>query len=266
MKVIVTIPIYKNQHTPCEMMSIRQTCHILRNHAIVFVCPETLDVTPLAEEFQNCVFERFSDHYFQGLEGYNRLMLSTEFYERFRENEYLLIAQPDVFIFRDELEEWCNKGYDYVAAPWLRRNVYNRPIVKQYMDWQMRRANSKGLRVRQNLFGKIGNGGLSLRRISSFINVISSKQNIIRDYLENPRPFYAEDTFFGLECPEFNYPTVSEALLFSFDKDPDYCYSLTGGKLPFGCHAWYKGKTRHFWFAILGIESFSSASTRYPIR
>ena len=68
-----------------------------------------------------------------GIAGYNRMMLSAGFYELFRDYEYLLICHTDAWIFRDELADWCRRGYDCVAAPWVRRKVYDLPILKQYL-------------------------------------------------------------------------------------------------------------------------------------
>lgn len=264
-QVAVIIPLYKNQHTPAERLSLLQTHTVLKNHPLIVVHPEGLDVSPIRDEYPRFEYRAFDKKYFDGLEGYNRFMLSSEFYKAFADYEYILISQPDVYIFRDELEEWCGRGYDYIGAPWLERDVYKRPFIKQYMKWEQARKHSQGKRCRQDLFGKVGNGGMSLRRVSAHIEAIGRYRSVIDYYLETPRPFYAEDIFWGTEVKEFRYPSEDEALLFAFDKDPDYCYYRTGGRLPFGCHAWNKCKTRRFWFGILGLEPFTNKSSRYPI-
>lgn len=264
-QVTVVIPLYKSEHSACEMFSIRQTCHILRQHPITIVHPDGLDTSALKEEFPNVAFTSFDRRFFGSIDGYNELMMSSIFYERFLDSEYILICQPDAYIFRDELLEWCQKGYDYVAAPWVRRDVYDRPLARWYMALDKWLTHRKGMRCRQDLFGRVGNGGLSLRKVSSHLSAIPKYQDRINYYLTHPQPFFAEDTFWSLEVEEFRYPEWKEALLFSFDKDPDYCYFLTDGQLPFGCHAWYKGQTRHFWFYILGMEPYSKQTTRYPL-
>ena len=48
------------------------------------------------------------------------LMLSPFFYESFLDFKYVLIHQLDVFIFKDELNYWCNQNYDYIGAPWFK--------------------------------------------------------------------------------------------------------------------------------------------------
>lgn len=117
-----------------------------------------------------------------GIAGYNQMMLSREFYQLFNDTEYLLICHTDAWIFRDELEDWCKKGYDCIAAPWVKRPVYTFPIIKQYMKLLARYKAHKGIFCRQQLYGKIGNGGLSLRRTKAFIEACTSYAEEIKAY------------------------------------------------------------------------------------
>ncbi|MCK5681152.1 hypothetical protein KAI46_10130 [bacterium] len=52
-------------------------------------------------------------------EAYNKLLVFPGFWDAFPSFEYMLIAQLDAFVFRDNLDEWCRKGYAYIGAPWL---------------------------------------------------------------------------------------------------------------------------------------------------
>lgn len=56
-----------------------------------------------------------------GIAGYNRMMLSAGFYSCSAITNISLICHTDAWIFRDELADWCRRGYDCVAAPWVRR-------------------------------------------------------------------------------------------------------------------------------------------------
>jgi hypothetical protein len=44
-------------------------------------------------------------------------MLSIDFYKRFRDYKFILIYQLDAYVFRDELEYWCEQDYDFIGAP-----------------------------------------------------------------------------------------------------------------------------------------------------
>src|SRR5690554_154563 len=130
--VRVIIPIYKNTLNELEATSLKQSFKILKNHHFSLICPENLDIQPILNFEKNNTIEvvRFPNEYFKGIEGYNRLMLSEEFYEKFLESKYILICQTDVIVIKDELEYWCSKNYDYINAPWIAssRNFWNKSM------------------------------------------------------------------------------------------------------------------------------------------
>ena len=76
----VVIPIYKKSLEDDEALSLRQCFKILGNHPVIFVAPETLDLSNykrICAEFLKDIFiERFEDRYFDNIHGYNKLMLS----------------------------------------------------------------------------------------------------------------------------------------------------------------------------------------------
>ena len=171
-EVVVVVPVYRPELTVWERASLRQTVRVLQeNYPVELLVPCGMDCSAIRREFPGLPVREVSDEWLgrkNGIAGYNRMMLSAGFYELFRDYEYLLICHTDAWIFRDELGDWCRRGYDCVAAPWVRRKVYDLPILKQYLRWRLRRAQRAGRMIRQSLYGKIGNGGLSLRRVESF--------------------------------------------------------------------------------------------------
>ena len=164
---MVVVPVYRPELTVWERASLRQTVGVLQeNYPVELLVPCGMDCSAIRREFSGLPVREVSDEWLgrkNGIAGYNRMMLSAGFYELFRDYEYLLICHTDAWIFRDELADWCRRGYDCVAAPWVRRKVYDLPILKQYLRWRLRRAERAGRMIRQSLYGKIGNGGLSLR-------------------------------------------------------------------------------------------------------
>jgi Protein of unknown function (DUF5672) len=225
----------------------------------------------LPKEFSDFALKRFPARYFTNVYAYNRLMLSESFYQAFGGYEYILIYQLDCLVFSSNLEEWCRKGWDYVGAPWL-KNTEN---------------------PREGFSG-VGNGGLSLRRVSSAIKVLTSRSLVEDSYvlgskmgersrrvferLNSPslqqifldakrvlhglgyhnngrwlsrhaadraqKSKYHEDHFWSYEAPkimkQFSVPVPREALKFSFEMAPAYCFAENFRHLPFGCHAWAK--------------------------
>jgi hypothetical protein len=252
--VRIVIPCYRKEISQLERMSLDRVFAVLGHYPITIVKPESLDIAELKMQYGNLDFQSFPDHYFRGIAGYNRLMLSTDFYSRFSDCEYILIYQLDAYVFSDRLAEWCAKGYDYVGAPWLRRPVYNIPIIKQCVWLSHKITALRGKPTKGALYDKIGNGGLSLRKVASHLRVLTEQRERVDFYLSQKRfHMYNEDVFWATEPTSFKYPTAHEAISFAFDKYPAYCFKLNGGEMPFGCHAWYKRKMRRFWQPIIGF-------------
>ena len=113
------------------------------------------------------------------VDEYNKMLKTTEFYERHIPTERFLIFQVDSMIcapHKDLLAKFMD--YDYVGAPW---NV-----------------------------GGVGNGGLSLRRKSAVIKKLKACPPTEKD---------AEDGFFSTDCAtvKLNRPSDEEAREFSIE-------------------------------------------------
>ncbi|MFB9054544.1 DUF5672 family protein [Formosa undariae] len=262
---IIVIPIYKSTLNDDEITSLKQCFKILGTHKISFITPKSLDI----QYYQNlcdtlgvsCVFETFEDLYFKGLKGYNKLLMSAKFYQRFKAYNFMLIYQLDAWVFRDELDYWCEQNYDYIGAPWFYKGQGN------------------------TSFYGVGNGGFSLRKISSFIKIttgfyrtrsLSYLKSVLLSrpynfkgkvgvyfqlikaffyfknnthYKFNDFPGY-EDKFWGFKLSRtiswYKVPEPIEASKFSFELNPEFLYKLNKNKLPFGCHGWEKYEPE-FW-------------------
>ncbi|MDH6303386.1 hypothetical protein M2459_000680 [Parabacteroides sp. PF5-5] len=249
--VKVVIPIYKNELSDLEKRSLSQVYDILKNYPLVVIKPESLDLSDCLKPYPLISIQTFNDSFFKGISGYNNLMLSTLFYKTFIDYKYILIYQLDAYVFRDELEKWCAYDYDYVGAPWLKRPIYNLPIISWIMSYSLKRKTRKGQVSKQLLYNKIGNGGFSLRKVRShYLATKTHAKKINRFLVQRRQHLYNEDVFWAF-LPDFSYPTAMEALRFSFDKYPELSYKLINKQLPFGCHGWYKRKMKHFWKPII---------------
>ncbi|MCX6985229.1 MAG: DUF5672 family protein [Lentisphaerae bacterium] len=276
--IVVVIPSEKLNFSDYEKLSLTRCRKMLSRYSIIAVLPEKFRDSRKPSELEGLKFEYFPDRCFRSTRTYSRLLLSAEFYTRFRSYEYMLIHQADVMVFRDELLEWAEKGYDYIGAPWLAGDS-----VKEY-----------------NPFVGVGNGGLSLRKISSFIDILEKgeishtfedlhaipahfglrnlmllkvlmhmkekkinlpyRKIFIGFFFTHRRP--NEDIFWGafarLFSDNFKIPSCDEALKFSVEVNPRRCFEILGRKLPFGCHAWTKCD-KEFW-----EETFQKEFTTNP--
>lgn len=254
-RVSVVIPAYKSLLSETDRVSLMAAAKNLGSHPISLVVPQGLDVSQIKEILPTAKVEEFAPEYFKGIQGYNTLMMSEEFYSRFSGYEYILIYQTDAYVFDDKLIEWCDKGYDYIGAPWLVRTVYKLPVVNQLRAVKHIWRKFRGKPDLTLLRWRVGNGGLSLRKVQSHLKAVKQLKPLIDEYLKHRNHAYNEDVFFSVVVnshgQDFKYPDWPEALQFSFDKYPAYCYRLNDYRLPFGCHAWTKRRMRKFWNPII---------------
>ena len=249
--VKIIIPIYKIDLNHYEMISLGQLVQVLKDYPKVIIKPFGLDIEPILDKFENQFHvQDFDDHYFSDIAGYNRLMLTPEFYKQFIDTKYILIYQLDAFVFRDELNYWCKLDYDYIGAPWLCKLKYERGFMKLFLRTRGLIYSLLKIKHRQQCFYRVGNGGFSLRKTEVFYKIAIEKQEVIRNYLKHVSKSsqFNEDVFWGLEATKdkkFLVPTWQEALFFSFDLFPEIAYCINGKRLPFGCHRW--NKELDFW-------------------
>lgn len=265
----IVVPVYRTTLTPDEEISLASIRKHLSGYGICFIAPESLDLSLVLKAGESS--ERFPDDFFKGIAGYNRLLKSSGFYERFTNSDYLLISQLDCLIFSSDLNQWMAMGYDYLAAPWFKG------FAKDH---------------RPGLW-RVGNGGLSLRRVKSCLRILEKKivrgsiyprwghyawkppleslesgiytkisalsgLNLFSQYHtveDELKKFpYNEDVFWAIEAskfdPTFRVAPAEEALPFAFEVSPRWSLEQTGGRLPFGCHAWARYE-REFWLNLM---------------
>jgi hypothetical protein len=253
--VKVVIPIYKNHFGELEEKSFLQCVKVLKDYQIVLVQPEGLDNSYITKEHPYVIVESFPKHYFDNILGYNELLLSACFYERFLESEFILIYQLDAFVFKDQLKIWCDKNYDYIGAPWIA--TPNNTLLFKFFNKITDLFRSQKNIDRKQIFYKVGNGGFSLRKTISHYTIAHEKESFIFDFLnENEKKIYAiEDVFWSIKVPEFNknfkIPGYMEALHFAIDRKPKIAFKLAKDEIPFGCHGINKPKVIDFWKPIL---------------
>ena len=255
--ISLIIPIYKNIPSRYELISFLQSLKILSRYKFSLVIPYGLNVTFYESHLKRLnifyTLEQFNTSYFQNISGYNKLMLSLEFYNRFINDDYILIYQLDSYIFSDDLEKWCHYDYDYIGAPWLYikngnpfingignggLSLRNPKELKRYLESDSMRLNIKGCWKLYNSYNIIK----KIIRIPKILLMMTGYKNNKTFYLEKVE--FNEDYIFGFISQHSNnylkIPTEKMAMQFAFDEYPGIVYELNNLKLPFGCHGWYK--------------------------
>lgn len=226
-KCVIVVPVYKNGLSIDEEKSLIQLKNILGKHDVVLAGPKTLN-----EEKYKIIYGeslniwKIEDSWFESYKSYGFLCNSTFFYQHFKNlgYEYMLIYQLDAWVFSDELDYWCEKGYDYIGAPFF---------VRGFME------NNK----------YVGNGGFSLRKLDSMINYIN---------VNGPKPphYGGDDGYFVMNYGNMlNFPTKEIASDFSLEVFPTEQFQGKT-KLPFGCHA-YKKYDWPFWKDKINYDAFA---------
>lgn len=161
-RIATVTPIYRKALTADEQISLLQLQHFLSQYENIAIVPDGLCVT-----LPGFHIKRFSPKYFESEATYSHLLLTPSFYQAFSDYDYILVYQLDCLVFSSDLKYWCNIGYDYIGAPWL----------TGFADWH----------AAQSPLWAVGNGGFSLRKISSFLKVFDSKKKWI-----NPEGWWRE--------------------------------------------------------------------------
>ncbi len=277
----IVIPVYKSSLSADELQSLRQALRILAKYPFVFVTHDNVDVSIYRNECENSnvgfAFEFFNEDYFGSVADYSRLLLSREFYKRFSKDEYILIYQLDAFVFRDELEYWICLEFDYIGAPWFTHY---------------------GNHENGDKLWKVGNGGVSLRKISSFLSTfdkalplssypffvknIRSKgflkmlgkticmlfqlvftKHSVEYYINNYFDFRINEDCFWVDALSntsiaLKVPDALTAARFCIEQSPSYLYAKTSNNLPFSCHAYKRYEYDTFWKKYIDNNSFKS--------
>jgi hypothetical protein len=214
-----------------------------KDSLICIICPEELEIPTQLTHLKS---EEFPKNYFKNIDGYNKLLLSKEFYVRFEKFDFILIHQLDAFIFNDELEYWCKQDYDYIGAPWLRDERFFTKLFR-----------SKKIKDRDVIFNNVGNGGLSLRKTETFLNFFKHHKDVIEKN-KTHKLYGIEDVFWSIVASQhmsFKIPNVKTAANFALDRKPKIGMKINNDNLPFGCHGFEKTKTKSFWKRyIKGLE------------
>jgi len=251
-RACIMIPLYQEKISAYEQISMDQCFRILGNYDIYFVVPEKLETFIRTNPYilsGQAAYRTFNNNFFTDIPAYNRLLKYPGLYQTFLDYDYLLIYQLDAFVFADQLQEWCDRGYANIGAPLFagyEEATADSPIVGQ------------------------GNGGFCLRHIKSCYKVVTSlrKLKFVKTYTDTNRsvlrnayrylkhqqlfiyslypfqPLINEDRFWAEEIPavfpQFKVPEPAVSVSFSFEVNPQILFELNNQTLPFGCHAWWR--------------------------
>lgn len=250
---MVLIFSHKSELSYYEKISLQQCQKVLGTYPIRLVCPRGIRVDCYRHVVPDLMIDYINPKWMSSYKMYNKLKMSPFLYKRYQHYEFMLTYELDAFVFRDELEDWCSKDYDYIGAPWFE---------------------GQHKATEESPFAGVGNSGFSLRRVDKCLrslysfSYIYAPKNILNHWLSVGRPIRGamawaknstiknntfslfnnflgqEDYFWGKHVNQnfdwFRIPPEREAWKFSFEVNPNVLFEKNDCQLPFGCHAWWK--------------------------
>ncbi len=225
----IIIPIYKERLKITEKKAIFTYIEYFLNIDIYFICSRKLETIWYEKQFSQIKFVPFDNYYFISNKSYNNLMLNTEFYKRFIDYKYMIIAQTDAMIVNPSIDinNFLQMDYDYMGAPWY----YSPFSIKDgFLKYIVKR-----LIIHDSLKNKCGNGGFSLRKISTMIEILESTK-IYRKLVWR----FNEDIFFSYICYKKKYNIAPINIAEKFSLEQNMIQQLSNGNYPLAVHAWEK--------------------------
>ena len=165
-RMVVVVPLYKDKFTAFEKRNLANTFRLLKDrYDICILCPRLLKGDFIKRTFGfTPQYYREASVYFSGKNSYSKLMERPDLYDKFSAWNYMLLVQPDVWLFNKtpyNIENFLVKNPVYMGALW--HEDYSRTI------------GMKGVTC--------GNGGLSLRntrRLAQLLRMSSHKNERLK--------------------------------------------------------------------------------------
>jgi len=269
-RLCVIIPVHKPLPTADEVVSLMACKKNLSQFDCYLVFPQGMDIKAYTVVFNGLIPMPVNPQWLSSVEQYNKMKLNADFYRLFDHFTHLLTYELDAYIFSPNIEATRAFDFDYIGAPFFEGywqatpdspfmfgcnsgfSVRNIKACINALDG-MRRYRFHWLLYR-----------IFLRPVSSVrlkLNELTGKKFEL--FITGRFSFYFDDFHINEDVvwseiipklfPSFRVADSMSALEFSFEYNLEKSLRLNGGKLPLGCHAWYKHLD--FWSKYIDMES-----------
>jgi len=253
----VMIPVHRPGLTSAEAKSLLACKKHLKSYNCYLVHPQGMDLSAYLAIYPELLSKPVEPKWLASIEAYNKMKLDLSFYNMFSTYTHMLTYELDAYIFSDKLAEAHAFEFDFIGAPFFEGYWEAKPDAKLIPGC---------------------NSGFSVRNIRSCIKVLSSmnkyrshwllyrlflapvrRLRLLLNRLTNKRyevfitgkfAFYFDDFHLNEDVvwtevvpqlfPEFKIADPMASLAFSFEYNLPQSLKLNEGRLPLGCHAWFK--------------------------
>jgi len=194
---VICIPCHKTKLSKIEIKNINISIKNNNSKNIYFILPKNISKKFYKRNFSKIKICCFNDHYFESENSYNKFLLSEDLYLKFKQFKFMIICQTDAILVRD-ISKLKMFNYDFIGSPWMPSiktnifDIYGMSFINKIFNLERNKIN-------------VGNGGLSVRKISKFLEVV--KEIKFLNYIK-----CGEDVFFSymakrynIKIPNFNF-------------------------------------------------------------
>jgi len=231
-EVCVVIPIYKEILDMQEETVLNECRDKLEGLDFFFMAPSDLNIS-YYKKVEHCEILSFSDWRKDDILDYNHLLMTSDFYKKFSAYEYMFIFQLDGMLLKglDELIHFIRMGYDYMGAPWPGEGYrYCKRLIPGSGHISSLR------RFQGETICKVGNGGVSIRKVDSMIHFFDTWK------FEAMTWDKAEDIFISFygQKRKYRLNIAPVGIAKQFSLEIDMKEKIGNGQIPFAVHKWEK--------------------------
>ena len=264
--------------TEVERISMRHLLHYLGSYDKYLLAPSGMKF-----EINGFKTQFFSRKFFGSAAAHGKLLGTRAFYKRFLDYDYIFFYHLDSLVFSDQLGAWCARGLDYIGPPWIccketpwvdRPRVGNGGFTLLRVENALKALTNRYLNQPSSFWLDLFTMWAPrwLIRLLKKLEVKFPNSRIIACLVwewravENPAALRRNNDIFWSDMavrylPEFKVASLEEGLRFAFEAAPRTCMEMSGGNVPFGCHAWER-YDRAFWMDyLLGAHPSESLKT-----
>ncbi|MGF6850467.1 hypothetical protein QFZ51_005702 [Chitinophaga sp. W3I9] len=253
-KLCVIIPVHKSVLSEEETLSLHACYRHLKAFDCFLVFPKGLPVDRFLAIHPGLIPKPVAPSWLSSLANYNRMKLSVPFYQQFADYEFMMTYELDAYIFSSKVHEHHGFDFDFIGAPVFEGYLNATPDAPFHgalnSGFSVRNIQSclsvlkllRRYRLRWKFYHFIYANCAALRkRIKQDQDAIFFNIHLKKYYTGKN---FNEDMIWTqvvpLLDPSFKTAPPETAAAFSFEVNPERLYELNNGRLPLGCHAWFR--------------------------